>query len=164
VPKVKDGLPRWQDMGLPNIRYPETHMMRAAIQEVEASDSHEGAIAILEHHIGISEHKQEVSLDTPLWPLTIKRDNLPHIVEKRKDARERYVTMAIDTIKHPYEIWVAPYDDGLERYKFLGLYQQKYQMLVVVAPWDGRVLWNFMQTDLKSLNNHRCGKHLFVRP
>lgn len=36
-------------------------------------------------------------------------------------------------------------------------------MLVVVSIKDGLMLWNFMQTDAKSLNKHRHGELLHKR-
>ena len=83
--------------------------------------------------------------------------------EKRADARERYVKFALDTLVNPYEIWETMYDDGMVRYIFIGTYKQKQQMLVVVAPWDGKVLWNFMHTEAKGLNKHRRGSLLYSR-
>ena len=164
VSKVIPGLTNWQELELPNLRYLEAEMLRPAIEEIPASDTYEGAISIMEQHLGFLESGMKVvQVNTPLWPMRVLRDSLPHIVEKRRDARERYVTTALDTLNHPYEIWEAMYDDDKVRYTFIGVYSQKYQMLVVVAPWDGRVLWNFMQTEIKSLNKHRCGNLLYKR-
>lgn len=163
--KIIPGLTNWQDLELPNLRYLEAEMLRPAIQEIPASDTFEGAISTMEQQLGFLEPgMRAVQVHTPLWAMNVLRDSLPHIVEKRRDARERYVTTALDTLHYPYEIWEAMYDDDLVRYTFIGVYSQKYQMLVIVAPWDGRVLWNFMQTEIKSLNKHRCGNLLYKRP
>ena len=162
--KVITDLPNWQSLGHSDLRYLSIEHFRSPMPEVDASDTHEGAISILEKHLGFLEPEIKIiTKPTPLWTLNIIRDSLPHIVEKRRDARERYVNMALDTLANPYEIWEAMYDDGLARYQFIGTYQQKYQMLVVVAPWDGKVLRNYMQTERKSLNKHRCGDLLFKR-
>lgn len=164
VAKIISGLPSWQDLELPNLAYAEDVLFKPPHPEVETSDTFEGALAILENYLGfIDPSILAVVKTTPLWALNIKRENLPHIVEKRKDARERYVTMALDTLADPYEVWEAMYDDDLVRYKFIGVYRQRYQMLVVVAPWDGKVLWNFMQMELKSLNKHRHGTLLYKK-
>lgn len=104
-----------------------------------------------------------VTRTTHIGDMSIVRSNLAHIVEKRVDARERYVLLALDTLESPYEIWETQYDDGMVRYMFIGTYKQKQQMLVVVAPWDGKVLWNFMHTEAKSLNKHRRGRLLYSR-
>lgn len=163
--KIISGLRNWKELGLPSLQYPEEWMLKPSIDEAETSDTFEGALAILEHHLGFTEPSiNMISKTTPLWPLNLKRENLPHIVEKRKDARERYATMALDTLSDPYEVWEAMYDDDLVRYKFIGMYRQRYQMLVVIAPWNGRVMWNFMQMELKSLNSHRQGNLLYSRP
>ncbi len=104
-----------------------------------------------------------VSKRTFIGTLSILRKNLIHIVEKRLDARERYVLLALDTPEYPYEIWETPCDDLMVRYLFIGTYKQKQQMLVVAAPWEGKVLWNCMHTEAKSLNKHQQGNLLYRR-
>jgi hypothetical protein len=37
--------------------------------------------------------------------------DLRHIVEKRQDARERYVRHALATMRDPFEIWIVEYED-----------------------------------------------------
>ncbi|MGK6328078.1 PBECR2 nuclease fold domain-containing protein [Erwinia sp. DT-104] len=124
----------------------------------------EDALALLEFYMGFMEpDRLFVPKDTLIGTLHILRSNLKHIVEKRLDARERYTLLALDTLENPYEIWETLYDDEQVRYLFIGTYRQKQQMLVVVAPWDGKVLWNFMHTDAKSLNKHRQGILLYKR-
>lgn len=71
--------------------------------------------------------------------------------------------LALDTLANPYEVWETMYDDGQVRFLFIGAYRQKQQMLVVVAPREGKVLWNVMHTDAKSLNKHRRGILLYKR-
>ncbi|MEA9390447.1 PBECR2 nuclease fold domain-containing protein [Acerihabitans sp. TG2] len=58
--------------------------------------------------------------NTHIGTLSILRSNLVHIVEKRIDARERYVLLALDTLDNPYEIWETMYDDHMVRYIFIG--------------------------------------------
>ena len=95
--------------------------------------------------------------------MLIQRTTLGHIVEKRQDARERYVKFALDTLTGPLEIWRVAYSDGSARLAFIGAYETKRQMLVVVNIQAGNVLWNFMQTDAKALNKHRHGELLYKR-
>jgi len=95
--------------------------------------------------------------------VTIMRSSIYHIVEKRLDARERYVKLALDTLTGPLEVWQVAFTDGSDRLAFIGAYESKRQMLVSVAIINGRLLWNFMHTDAKSLNKHRHGKLVYKR-
>ncbi|MGK3140744.1 PBECR2 nuclease fold domain-containing protein [Pantoea sp. C2G6] len=164
VAKVIQGLTQFRELGLPDLRELPAEFRRENIPEIEQANSLEDAIALLERHIGFLDADMlTVTKITPIGTINIMRESLKHIVEKRLDARERYIHLALDTLKNPYEVWEAMYDDDLIRYLFIGTYSQKRQMLVVVAPWKGRVLWNFMHTDAKSLNKHRHGKIVYKR-
>ncbi|EPJ2775197.1 PBECR2 nuclease fold domain-containing protein [Klebsiella pneumoniae] len=158
------GLVTFRDLGLPDLRELESEFRLDPTSEIEAGDSLEAAIALLELHMGFTEPEMLiVPKQTIIGTLNILRDKLEHIVEKRLDARERYVLLALDTLANPYEVWETMYDDEQIRFLFIGAYRQKQQMLVVVAPWEGKVLWNFMHTDAKSLNKHRQGTLLYKR-
>ncbi|AUO20762.1 hypothetical protein C0058_01675 [Pseudomonas sp. NC02] len=95
--------------------------------------------------------------------IAIRRSCLQHIVEKRQDARERYVRFALDTLTGPLEIWRVAYSDCSARLAFIGAYESRRQILVVVNIQAGNVLWNFMQADAKALNKHRHGELLYKR-
>ncbi|PIJ55650.1 PBECR2 nuclease fold domain-containing protein [Erwinia aphidicola] len=158
------GLNTFKDLDLTDLRELESEFRLDPTPEIEAGDSVEAAVTLLEKYMGFTEPEMLiVPKKTIIGTLYILRDKLEHIVEKRLDARERYVLLALDTLKHPYEVWETMYDDEQVRYLFIGAYRQKQQMLVVVAPWEGKVLWNFMHTDAKSLNKHRQGNLLYKR-
>jgi hypothetical protein len=162
--KALDGLLTFKDFNLPDLRTLGIEDRRDPLDEITAGSTAEEALIILEHHMGFSTQEMKVVVKTtPIGDLNIVRNNLAHIVEKRIDARERYVRNAIDTLENPFEIWETSYSDEMVRYMFIGTYRQKQQMLVVVAPWDGKVLWNFMHTEAKSLNKHRRGSLLYQR-
>jgi len=164
VARAIKGLLTFREAGLPDLRVLDSEFRLDPTPEIEAGSSIEAAVALLELHMGFLEpDMMAVPKETIIGTLNILRDKLEHIVEKRLDARERYVLLALDTLENPYEIWETMYDDGQVRYLFIGAYRQKQQMLVVVAPWDGKVLWNFMHTDAKSLNKHRQGNLLYKR-
>lgn len=162
--RILENLPSFRELGLVDLRELESEFRREPLPEIEAANSVEDAVKLLEFHMGFPEPDiQAVSRNSPLGMLTILKSKLEHIVEKRLDARERYVLLALDTLEEPYEIWEAEYDDRQVRYLFIGTYRQKQQMLVVVAPWDNKVLWNFMHMNAKSLNKHRQGNLLYKR-
>lgn len=154
VARAKKGLITFRELGLPDLRGLDSKFRLDPAPEIEAGESMEDALALLEFYMGFVEPDRIfVPKNTLIGTLHILRSNLKHIVEKRLDARERYTLLALDTLENPYEIWETLYDDEQVRYLFIGTYRQKQQMLVVVAPWDGKVLWNFMHTDAKSLTN-----------
>ncbi|EOX7388894.1 PBECR2 nuclease fold domain-containing protein [Enterobacter quasiroggenkampii] len=162
--KAVEGLQTFKDLDLKDLRNLDTDERNDLVEEIEAGRSLEEALELLEVHMGFSTTEMtEIVRTTPIGDIHILRDKLLHIVEKRVDARERYVKFALDTLVNPYEIWQTIYDDGMVRYIFIGTYKQKQQMLVVVAPWDGKVLWNFMHTEAKGLNKHRRGDLLYSR-
>ncbi|MCY1389859.1 phage-Barnase-EndoU-ColicinE5/D-RelE like nuclease2 [compost metagenome] len=96
-------------------------------------------------------------------PYRILRSSIYHIVEKRMDARERYVRMALDTLCGPLEVWKLAFTNDTSRLAFIGAYASKRQMLVSVSLIGGQIMWNFMQCDAKALNKHRHGELLFKR-
>ncbi|HCC8301836.1 TPA: hypothetical protein MYI15_005132 [Klebsiella pneumoniae] len=162
--KAVEGLQTFKDLDLKDLRNLDTDERNDLVEEIEAGHSLEEALKLLEEHMGFSTIEMtEIVRTTPIGDIHILRDKLSHIVEKRVDARERYVKFALDTLVNPYEIWQTMYDDGMVRYIFIGTYKQKQQILVVVAPWDGKVLWNFMHTEAKGLNKHRRGDLLYSR-
>ena len=164
--KDLDGQPTFKDLNLKDLRNLEAEERRDPLDEIMAGSTAEEALALLETHMGFSSPEMRMIVKTThIGKISILRDKLAHIVEKRVDARERYVKLALDTLGSPYEIWETMYDDEMVRYIFIGTYKQKQkqQMLVVIAPWDGRLLWNFMHTEAKGLNKHRRGNLLYSR-
>ncbi|MDF7662862.1 PBECR2 nuclease fold domain-containing protein [Erwiniaceae bacterium L1_54_6] len=162
--KAVEGLQTFKDLDLKDLRNLYTDERNDLVDEIEAGRSLEEALELLEVHMGFrTAEMTEIVRTTPIGDIHILRDKLSHIVEKRVDARERYVKFALDTLVSPYEIWQTMYDDGMVRYMFIGTYKQKQQMLVVVAPWNDKVLWNFMHTEAKGLNKHRRGNLLYSR-
>ncbi len=89
--------------------------------------------------------------------------SLYHIVEKRVDARERFVETALETLKGPFEIWRVALTDDTHRLAYIGAYESKRQMLVSVKMVEGQQMWNYMHCDAKALNKHRHGELLYQR-
>jgi hypothetical protein len=163
VSEVK-GQQTWIDEKLPDLRTLERDLRSEATEEIPPADTHEKAIKVVAQHLGfIDPGTCSLVVDTPMGEVTILRSSLYHIVEKRQDARERYVKMALDTLIGPFEVWQVEFTDGSHRLAFIGAYASRRQMLVSVAFVGGHTLWNFMHTDAKSLNKHRHGKLLFKR-
>ena len=54
MPPIKEikGQPTWIDYGLPDLRTLERELRSAAVDEVEAADSHEAAIELVAQYLG----------------------------------------------------------------------------------------------------------------
>lgn len=158
------GQKTWLDYGFPDLRPLSRELRSRTPEDVAAAADLEAAIAVLAMAFGLSDPGiDRIAMTTPVGIVTVIRDKLLHIVEKRSDARERYVYYAIDTLKDPFEVWRVEYDNGGHRLAFIGAYEGKRQMLVIVETISGEVLWNFMHSDAKSLNRHRHGMPVYQR-
>lgn len=163
--KAIEGLDDWKVLELTDLRILEANRRNPPMEEADEGEDVTEAISIVERWLGFSDPTTTVMPlgAAVLESINVERDKIEHIVEKRRDARERYVNLAIDTLNDPFEVWETAYDDDQVRYIFIGAYAQRYQMLVVVSPWNGKVLWNFMQTEPKGLNKHRRGILLYQK-
>lgn len=162
--KELPGQKTWIEYELPDLRSLDTTLRSPSPDEVDAADGPDEAVEILARAFGLTDSLVDrVAITTPVGVVTVVRDKLVHIVQKRLDARERYVNFAVDTLRAPFEVWRVEYDHGGYRQAFIGAYQGRRQMLVVVDMIDGQVLWNFMHCDAKSLNKHRHGLTLYKR-
>lgn len=158
----------WKDSGHDDLR--NLHEMHKLPAEdiVDTFDEIDLALIVLEHHLGLADAATSyVMVETPVGMVRIDRDKLYHIVEKRQDARERYVKYALATMRDPLEVWIVEYEDDSgkqeSRHAYVGAFVGKQQMLVICAETDGKLLWNFMHCDSKSLNKHRHGDCLYRR-
>ena len=169
IREKKDQRTSWKELGHTHLNHLDGEHRLAAENVVAAADSEQEAVLVLEYHLGFMDAATaEVRFASPIGEVVVQRANLRHIVEKRQDARERYVLFAIATMLDPLEIWNVAYEDddtqGISyRYAYIGAFEGKTQMLVVVAQVDGRLLWNFMHGDNKAVNKRRHGEQLVYR-
>lgn len=162
--KEKPGQPSWKELDLPNLREVGAEKLLPVQAVVQGGATEDEALSIIKTELGfVGEETTEIAINTPVGDVIIRRSELRHIVEKRQDARERYVHYAIATLRKPFEVWRVEYDDDSHRFAFIGAFEGKTQMLVVVLESDGKLLWNFMHSDQKSLNKHRHGAVLYRR-
>ncbi|POY47892.1 hypothetical protein BKM09_032435 (plasmid) [Pseudomonas amygdali pv. morsprunorum] len=162
--KELPGQSGWEDLGLPDLRYHVRELRSPAISEIKRGDTFEEALAIIHEHFGMSVPTvTSRTFETPVGSVTVLKPSLAHIVEKRPDSRERYVRHAIDTLSGPFEVWRVQYDNGDYRLAFVGAYEAKNDMLVIVDVKGGNILWNFMHCSSKKMNPHRRGELLYRR-
>ena len=87
-------------------------------------------------------------VETPegLDDVIIHGDYLPHIVEKRADARERFAHYLLPTLQDPLEVWLTRYDDGSYRRRFIALFEESKRQSLVIAREnrDGSLMFNFV--------------------
>lgn len=95
--------------------------------------------------------------------VVVRREYLPHIVEKRDHARERYANYILPTLQDPLEVWLVRHDDEHYRRRFIGMFEEtKNQSLVIVEEnLDGSLLYNFMQARDKDMDKQRAGFLLY---
>ncbi|WBM32701.1 PBECR2 nuclease fold domain-containing protein [Pseudomonas sp. NY11382] len=154
----------WVDEKLPDLKTLARELRAQAIELLAAAESHDAAVELAAQHLGLgTKDASRVVIRSPMGDILIQRSCIHHIVEKRQDARERYVKVALDTLIGPFEVWQVAYTNGTNRLAFIGVYETKRQMLVIVTLDKGKMLWNFMQCDAKSLNKHSHGKLLYKR-
>lgn len=153
----------WKDLGLPDIRDITVTLAARSVQELPGAIDFDTALEQVALGFGLQEGIDAVLIETPYVPVTVRRQYLSHIVEKRPNARERFTGFAVDTVRSPLEIWRISYSDGSYRLAFIGAYDTKYQMLVVIHVEHGHVLWIFMNCDKKALNKHRHGELVYQR-
>ncbi|NWD78944.1 hypothetical protein HX891_01035 [Pseudomonas reactans] len=166
MPRIHElkGQKTWLDHGLPDLRSLDRALRSCSLEEVATGKDIADAVEVVASNLGFTDSaSSEIRIVSPLGEVLIRRVTLRHIVEKRQDARERYVKFALDTLTGPLEIWRVAYSDGSTRLAFIGAYETKRQMLVVVHIQAGNLLWNFMQTDAKALNKHRHGELIYRR-
>jgi hypothetical protein len=153
----------WKDLGLPDIRDIDPGLLISAVRELPGASSLNAAWEQVARGFGLVHGLDAVLIETPYGPVLAKHEHLLHTVEKRPNARERFTEFARDTLTKPLEIWRVPYDDASFRLSFIGAYNARYQMLVVIHVERGNLLWNFMNCDKKGLNKHRHGELLYRR-
>ncbi len=159
--KEKKDQPRWTDKGLPDLRDVDESFKLEPPEEISGGDSEEEALDLLCQVLNLTDDQNTKIIMSEVGEITLEKNKLAHIVEKRRDARERYVNFAVETMQNPFEIWKVSYDNSSFRYAFIGLFKGRTQMLVIVSIQNGLLLWNFMQSNAKNLNKHRHGEVVY---
>lgn len=154
----------WKEIGLICAKeLPESfranHIHVLPLQECQVT-----AFELLISAFGFTDASETLIFKTVIGEVLCKKEHLNHIVEKRQNARERFAAHAKYTITDPFEVWIADYSDGSKRYKFIGTFAEKNQIVVIVAKFEEQLLWNYMNMEAKKLNKFRAGTLLYQRP
>lgn len=154
---------QWNDIGLTDLRSLPAECRLDSPVIIEQARNQSEALQVLLTEFGLEDQHDINQINTPIGSIDVEGRHLCHIVEKRKDARERYIHHALATINDPFEVWRSVYDNGTVKFQFIGAFSSKPQMLVIVAQHEKYTLWNFMQMDARRLNKHRIGEIIYQR-
>lgn len=167
VVKALDDIPTWSALGRPDLRNVDPTLRLPDPGELPAAPTRALAHRLMLDAL-LPGGQIMRTVATPIEQVIIRAELLPHITAKEQDARERFASYVVPTLEQPFEVWLTPYDDGTYRKRYIGLFQARNDLLVVVREnRDGSLLWevyNVLQAASKRLNQLRFGTLLYVRP
>ncbi|WP_234082304.1 phage minor head protein [Azonexus sp. R2A61] len=154
------GQKTWKDLGRPAIadvpaehRLPTPALLDRAPDRVTAQ-------AVLADTLGVSKAKPLRLVETPVGEVALRYEWLAHIVEKDRDARERWANFILPTLESPYEVWLHEYADGF-RHRYIGVFEEIGMLLIARLNQDGSLLWNALRAKEPYLNQRRAGLLLY---
>ena len=110
---------------------------------------------------------RRVTTPDGLDDVVIAASFLPHVVEKRGQARERFANYVVPTLSDPLEVWLTEYPDGSFRRRFVKAFEDvdTTETLVIAREnKDGSLLYNFIRTDREGYaDSQRTGFLLYRR-
>ncbi|ESK53326.1 MULTISPECIES: PBECR2 nuclease fold domain-containing protein [Acinetobacter] len=159
----------WKDIHLDDIKNTPLEQFHPFEESMilKAGDTEEEALEIVSKEFELVDgiYSRKILLNAIQSWAIVSIDNLKHVVEKRKDARERFSKLAHLTLLNPFEVWKIKYSDGGFRLAFIGIFSgsKNHILLILKIDANNNVLWNFMQCELKKLNKHRLGELLYKK-
>ncbi|MBL8370029.1 MAG: minor capsid protein [Burkholderiaceae bacterium] len=162
VAKEVPGQDTWKTLGLPDLK---AMTPRGETPELlKGADNADAAAKVLREALGVPEGGLKL-VQTPTGRVAILDRLLSHLVEKRKDERERFAKFILPTLRQPDEVWSTAYDDDTTRRRYIKLFAgAKYDILVIVRELaDGSVLWNVMNRERAGMNALRVGTPVYRR-
>lgn len=160
------GIMKWNDPALdrPDLRKVEDKYKLPAPKILNSSHNIDDAIEQVAKAVGVSKANKNRTVATPAGNVIVSYDKLHHTVEKRSDERERYANYILPTLEHPYEVWEVPYEHGVTRKRYIGLFHGQRDLMVSVSiEPDGTILWNFMQESHAGMNRQRIGNLAYYK-
>ena len=159
----------WKDIHLDDIKNTPLEQFHPFEESMilKAGDTEEEALEIVSKEFELVDgiYSRKILLNAIQSWAIVSIDNLKHVVEKRKDARERFSKLAHLTLLNPFAVWKIKYSDGGFRLAFIGIFSgsKNHILLILKIDANNNVLWNFMQCELKKLNKHRLGELLYKK-
>ena len=150
----------WKDYHFCDLREEKTFINEQP-QILEKCETAESALFVLKNVL--LRDKDEKIILTPIGEIKILEKFLPHIVEKRLDARERYANFVFPTLTNPYEIWEIQDEFAVKR-RYISLFNGKRDFMVIIKFFnDGSIFWNMMHCSRKDMNSHRQGSPIYKK-
>lgn len=100
-------------------------------------------------------------VETPVGPVVLQRTLARHMVQKVRDAREKYAAFVLPTLEAPSEVWLTAYADGFRR-RYVRFFQDSNMLLIVRINRDGSLFWNGMKYRDKEIDKTRVGILLYA--
>ena len=94
--------------------------------------------------------------------MALRREMIPHIVERRDAARERYADRILPTLQDPDEVWATYYDNGEVRMRWLKVWDDNRGTWDITVDRGSNLLYNFMPACIRKLNSRRVGFLLYA--
>lgn len=164
VARIAPGQKTYSDYRRADARNVPREQRQPAPAMLPAASSQAEALETLANALGVSRQQPFRLVNTPVGIQVIEYRYLPHTVEKRAHARERYGNFVLPTLERPFEIWRSMYDDAAERLRYIGLFDAERDLMVIVrVNRDGSVVWNFMQARDRDMNGLRTGRLVWPR-
>ncbi|MBF0309472.1 MAG: minor capsid protein [Magnetococcales bacterium] len=161
--KMQPGQKTWKDYNRPDLRQVGDALRLPPPELLRKGESAEEALRIVQTALGVSLAQPMRVVETPVDPVVIRAEWLPHLVAKRDQFRERYGNYLVPTLESPFEVWLTAYEDGLRR-RFIGLFRDSRDLLIVAREnRDGSLLWNAIRMQDDDLNNQRTGLLLWSK-
>jgi SPP1 gp7 family putative phage head morphogenesis protein len=164
IARMLPGQKTWRDYGRPDLRDVPADNRLPAPDMLRGQPNQDAALATLAGVLDVSPQAPVRFIETPIETVPINYRWLPHMVEKRDAARERYANFILPTLQRPFEAYLTQYDDGSWRRRYIGVFNARRQIMVVVRiNSDGSLFWNFMQAKDSRMNRQRIGELVWAR-
>ena len=158
----------FRDFALPGLAATPAALRLPVPQLLDKADNAAAALAQLTIALALPKSGwRRVETPAGLDDVVIARSFLPHIVNDRRAARERYANYVLPTLMDPLEVWLTQYQDGSFRRRFIAIFEdirgpQSY--VIARENRDGSFFFNFMPVSIlkkKYLDSRRQGLLLY---
>jgi hypothetical protein len=154
---------KFNEYGLSKLKELPSVYFQAKPNLLDHGENESDALNTLASAFGVTPENPIIRVPIFNLEITIDINLLSHIVEKRANGRERFALFAKQTLMQPHEVWRTKYDDNSYRYIYIALFDgSKYHIAVIINIMaNGNILWNYMNSELRSLDRLRVGELLY---
>ena len=161
INRLATGQQTFRDFALPALAATPTVLRLPVPALLPKAKSAEAALTQLTTALALPKRGwRRVETPAGLDDVVIAQSFLPHIVNDRRAARERYANYVLPTLQDPLEVWLTRYEDGSLRRRFIALFEEARRQSLVVAREnrDGSILFNFIPAGRETyLDTQRQG-------